>query len=357
MKSFWLLPFGATELVGCRRFGRVAYRAYDQEVPALNALLRGRALFGASFDMEAVDDPAYGALFRKHCGLLTTDFSMKFGPLRPSMDRVDFSKADRLIDFAAEAAIPVRGHCLIWNEGNPEWLKRLSPAEVRYWLDRHVAEMVGRYAGRMHSWDVVNEPFWPDHGAEGGFRKGVWYDAMGPGYIQRAFSRAAIADPTVKLCLNEAWVERNTPMAQKVRQGLLRTVRNLLDAGARIDAVGLQCHLEPGPSMSLNVLSDFIGELGELPVEVYITELDVRDGSLRMSRRDAEVAVAELYGDFSNTVLAHANVKAMISWQLSDKYSWLRKEGFGQTPLPFDSNMRPNPAYFELARVFCEHSR
>ncbi|WP_268968141.1 endo-1,4-beta-xylanase [Uliginosibacterium aquaticum] len=332
---------------------RLAGRVGASIQESLTEILRRRGLcFGSSIDMEALQDPEYALLLRHHCGVFTTDLNMKFGQLRPRVDVLDYRKADALVNFAAEAGVPLRGHTLVWNEGLPEWAKGLSHQEAAYWMERHIDEVAGRYAGRMHSWDVVNEPFWPDHREAGGYRKGVWYNAMGPGYIARAFRAAAKADPKARLCLNEAWVERATPMADKVRQGLLRTVRELLDAGVRIDAVGLQCHLNPGPSLRLDVLSDFITELDEFPVDVYITELDVQDGMLRKTLANPDEFVGDLYGRFARTVLAHRNVKLISCWQLSDKYSGIRKEGSAVKPLPFDQDMQPNPAYYALRDAF-----
>ena len=77
-----------------------------------------------------------------------------------------------MVAFCQAAGIPIRGHTLIWNEWNPEWLKQAAPGHVAYWLDRHIEEVVGRYAGKFHSWDVVNEPMWPGHNKEFGLRSG-----------------------------------------------------------------------------------------------------------------------------------------------------------------------------------------
>ena len=92
----------------------------------------------------------------------------------------------------------------------PAWIKVMSAAERRAYFDAYIDEVVARYSGKLHSWDVVNEPFWPGHKAPGGFRLGPWYDAFGgTDYIRRAFERAAKADSKTKLVLNEAQTERD----------------------------------------------------------------------------------------------------------------------------------------------------
>lgn len=327
----------------------------DRNPESLGKILKERALFGSAFDKEVLIDPYYAALIKRHCNILTTDWSLKFGSLRPNSGDARFDVADKLIEFANNAHIPVRGHTLVWNEWQPEWLKRLSAKEISYWMDRHVSELVERYAGRMHSWDVVNEPFWPDHNAPKGYRKGVWFNALGEGYVERALKIAASSDSTAKLCINEAYAEQSTLMANKVRGGLYSALENLLDRGVKVDAVGLQCHLRPDKNLNLNIVSDYIGKLSKLPVEVYITELDVRDGfAVKNDPKNIGVFSDKIYREFAKMALSHSNVKAIICWQLSDKYSWLKKEGVAVSPLPFNEDMKPNPAYFGLASEFAK---
>ncbi len=194
-----------------------------------------KRMFGTAFDVEVLADQRATDLYLHHARILTPDHSMKFWSLRPAEDKTDFSAADRLVDFATTHHIPIRGHNLIWNDWNPPWVAKLSKARRAYWLDRHIDEVVGRYAGRIQSWDVVNEAFWPAHGIPGGYRNGPWYDAMGKDYIRRAFLRAGRADPHAKLALNEsgaewAWSYGPTDLN---RAGVLQVIDDVRDAGSR----------------------------------------------------------------------------------------------------------------------------
>lgn len=334
--------------------------APDLNIPSLGALAARRHLaFGSAFDVEAIAIPDYGRLISYHSRILTTDNSLKFGSVRSAGPRADFADADRLIAFAGAARLPVRGHNLAWNEYAPDWLRAESGPRRAYWLDRHVDEICSRYAGRIQSWDVVNEPFWPDHGNPGGFRGGPWYDAMGAGYIERAFKRAAAADPNAKLALNEAGPEWAGPRGDFYRKAVLDTVRRLHDRGARVDIVGLECHWHAQVRFTPSVLEDYVGRLAEEGVDVYLTELDADDKrlSLNVERRDQQVA--EVYHSIVATALRCPSVKAVITWQLADSQSWLSDTSVNTwgiwrrpRPLPFDDKFRAKAAYAALAKTF-----
>ena len=332
---------------GCKVYDPKTTETFQINKSLNEALVKKGCLFGSSFDMAAaVRDPAYGELIKHHCGVLTTDFSLKFGALRNKESYVDFSRSDKLIEFANNAHIPLKGHTLIWNEWNPDWLNQSSSKKRRYWLERHIVEVMGRYEGAISSWDVVNEPFWPDHGYKGGYRSGPWFKAFGKSYIERAFKVAASVDQGAKLFLNEAWVERDDALGQRVRGGLLSLIEELLESGCRLDGVGLQCHLQPG-KFNLATLSRFIEELKRFPIEVHISELDVNDYLLHGSVEQVDAQVAQIYSDFFRVVLPHDNVKSVITWQLSDKYTYMKDSRAYPRPLLFDYNFNPKDAYFK----------
>ena len=70
------------------------------------------------------------------------------------------------------------GHTLVWHSQNPSWLTNGSwtPAELSRLMNDHIATEVGRYQGRLATWDVVNEPFNED----GTYRQTLWYNGSRP---------------------------------------------------------------------------------------------------------------------------------------------------------------------------------
>jgi len=190
-------------------------RAADEQ--SLNQIARPNGLiFGAAAPSTIDADTTYRQLYLSQTGLMTTDNALKMSAIAPQPGPKRYETADRMLQFCANDKIGMRGHCLIWNEWVPEWIKSMSIEDRRKFFDGYIEEVVAHYAGKLQSWDIVNEPFWPGHKAPGGFRMGPWYDAFGPDYIRRAFERAATVDRTTPFVLNEAQTERDDDLGHTV---------------------------------------------------------------------------------------------------------------------------------------------
>lgn len=322
-------------------------------------------LFGASIAREALADAAYGELYRRHARIVTTDWALKFDTLRPAADAWRFEAADAIVAFAQRDGVAVRGHALIWNENAPGWLGALSAREIVRVFDAHIERTVSRYAGRLHSWDVVNEPFWPDHGKPGGYRDGPWLAALGPGYVARALKRAAAADPRARLVVNEAHCEIPGGWGEGIRPRLLDLVTRLKDDGTPLHAVGLQGHLKPQWGQDDDRFLRFVEQLAARGVDIYVTELDVDDSALPADVEARDAIVARRYHEFLSAVLRASSVKVVQCWQLADRYSWLRAPEvqhlrgapFPARPLPFDDGLREKPAAEAIRRAFAARKR
>lgn len=331
-------------------------------VASLGELAARRGLlFGTAIDMDSLANSDQAALYVHHARIFTADNVMKFGSLRPQEGPANFDAADRLVDFAARHSIPLRGHNLIWNDWVPPWVSTLSATRIAYWLDRHIDEVVGRYAGKLHSWDVVNEPFFPMHRNPGGFRSGPWYSAMGSDYVVRALKRARAADPTGKIFINEAGPEWENPWgpAKPYRDGLLHLITQVQDAGVKLDGVGLECHWFPQFTFNADHFTGYLHALAARGVSIYVTELDINDGGLSGTEAERDAQVAGRFVQVINAALKEPKVEGIILWQLSDNASWLMGEpklwgphARRPRPLPFDHNFQPKPAYDAIAKAF-----
>jgi len=319
-------------------------------------------IFGTSAGLQNYNDEAYRALVLKQAAILTPENSLKFGELRPDEKTFAFADGDAMLAFAKANGLAMRGHTLIWNEWLPEWLKSAPSAKLPYLLDRHIETVMTHYAGKLQSWDVVNEPFVAWGNDPGGFRPGPWYSALGPDYIFRAFQRAGAADPNTKLVLNEAWTERSDIYGLAVRKSLLRLIDQIKDKGLRIDAIGLQAHLDPRISYDDASFVDFLHELEARGLAIYLTELDILDASFPGSFAERDQMAADRVYSFLQHALSVKAVGMVVCWGLSDRYTWFRDPSVMTAlkttrlprALPYDDNLQPKPMREAIARAFLE---
>lgn len=308
--------------------------------------------------------PQEQALLVGQFAALTPENCMKPVSIQPAPGRYDFAEPDALVAFAEQHGMAVNAHCLVWHQQTPDW--SFSGDGVRERLVDHIRTVVGRYAGRVATWDVVNEAV-AEPGE--GLRESPWLAALGPEYLEIAFHAARAADPGAVLYYNDYNIERPAK-----RERTLRLLRGLLERGVPVQGVGIQGHwvLDQLPFADLEAAIEAYGGLG---LEVSLTEVDLDV----IDRPDcgADVAVhreyhldqdlyaegcppeilarqAEQYGRLVRILADHADTVARLSfWGLHDGVSWLNDWPGKRTnhPLLFDRACRAKPAMDAIARA------
>jgi len=290
-------------------------------------------------------DADYAALIAREFSMVVPENDMKFGLVHPEPGRFAFGNADAIVDVARANAMQVRGHTLVWHRQVPPWVTaELGRERLLGVLGDHVAAVVGRYRGRVVAWDVVNEAI--DDG--GGLRASVWSRGIGPDYLEHAFRFARAADPSARLYYNDYGAEGLGRKSDEV----FRLVADLKERGVPIDGVGLQMHvglLRP-PAPSPDELASNLGRLAALGLDVTVTEMDVRLAGAAGTPDQKWARQAAVYRDVLSAALAAPNVKAVLFWGATDRYSWIPGEtGQPDGALPFDDQYRPKPAYRAIA--------
>lgn len=316
---------------------------------------RGLLVGCAVVPEKLTGEPEYAALVAAQANILVPENAMKWKALRPAPDKFDFHGADTILAFAAAHGQKVRGHNLCWHEALPDWFAvSVTKDNARQILAEHIRTVAGRYAGKLHSWDVVNEAIDPKSGLPGGLRKSPWLEVIGPDYLDVAFRTARAADSTALLTYNDYGIETDAPGETEKRAAVLALVRGMRKRGVPIDAVGIQSHLKtqnPEPGKGLR---DFVGELRRMDLRVFVTELDVNEKQLTDSDAERDAASARIYGDYVTMMVAESNVDAVLTWGITDRYTWLngprtaRPDGKPQRCLPFYADYQPAPAFFAL---------
>jgi endo-1,4-beta-xylanase len=324
-------------------------------------------LYGCAVNMNALGaDAAYAALVREQCRIVVAENAMKWGALRPSAEGFNFDQADALVAFAEANRMKIRGHNLAWHQNNPKWLEATATKEnARELLVTHIETVAGRYAGRMHSWDVVNEAIRVEDGRADGLRNSVWLRLIGEDYIELAFKTAREADPQALLTYNDYGIEAETREGEQKREAVIEMLRRMVARRVPVDAVGVQSHIAAavaagGTGAQVGAgLMRFIGAVRELGLQVFVTEMDVNDRALAAEIVGRDAAVAAAYRQYLELVLGDPAVKAVLTWGITDRYTWLgheegRADGKLERPLPFDTAGKAKAAFFAMREAFDE---
>lgn len=305
--------------------------------------------FGVAANPPQLEPGAAADLIASEFTSLTPENQLKWSTLAPAPGIWDFSGADALLDGAEANGQRLRGHTLVWgrSNGTPDWLEdelAAAPdpdARLRALATELIETVVGRYAGRIATWDVVNEPLdllGPALDPDSPFTP------LGTDFLVEAFELARAADPAATLFLNETAVE----FLPEKFEGLLALVDELLAKGAPIDGVGLQGHFlfvrADGAALRAQ-----IEQLASRGLLVEITELDMPVFPF-FGVPDRIAAQAQAYAEVVEACLAVPACRGITVWGLSDADTWLDNTPplsfvAPNRPLLFDEMLAPKPAY------------
>jgi endo-1,4-beta-xylanase len=310
---------------------------------------RAPLLFGAAVRPGLFSEAAYGATLGREFNMVEPEDAMKWQVIRRTPDAFDFHAADEVVRFAQAHGMKVRGHCLVWDHNNPDWLAqgRFTHTEMSRLLQEHITTVMQHYAGQVFAWDVVNEAL----DENGQFKDSPWFNQPGIGlsgngaaYVEQAFRWAHEADPHAKLFYNENQCEG----LNRKSDAVYAMVKDFKQRGVPIDGVGLQMHI-PHLNFDAASVTANIARLTALGIQVHITELDVSlplDSMGEASETDLQ-RQAEIYREVVKACLQNPGCTAIQTWGFTDKYSWIGSHTHGTRggALLFDRAYKPKPAY------------
>ncbi|MDQ8186785.1 endo-1,4-beta-xylanase [Pelagicoccus sp. SDUM812002] len=352
--------------------------------PTLKGAYTDAFKIGASLSHWVVDgrDSQVQDILLQQFNSVTAENSLKAESVNPESGVFTFEQADAFVDFAEKHDQQIIGHTLVWHNQTPDWFFQNEEGEPntaeqqKERLRQHIETVAGRYAGRIHAWDVVNEVIADD----GSYRPTTWVNSIGDGdeLVRLSFKYASQYAPDAELYYNDfnAW-------RPSKRDGIVRMVKMLQDEGIRIDGIGIQAHW--GLNYPKNeYIQEAIDAYAALGVKVMITELDVdvlpltREGQI-IGRgmfhpqfqleefkdyldpyadglpESVEQELADRYAElFQIFYRNREKIDRVTLWGIHDNMSW--KNGYpipGRTnyPLLWNRDLSPKPALKAVLKV------
>jgi endo-1,4-beta-xylanase len=294
---------------------------------------------------------------------ITPENVMKCEVIHPAWNEYHFDLADQYVAYGEKYKMFIVGHTLIWHSQLSAFVNNIHSSDsLLLFMTNHINRVAGRYAGKVKSWDVVNEALNED----GSLRKSVFLNELGEDYIRKAFELAAKAAPDAELYYNDYNIEQ-----PKKRAGVIAIVKKLRASGTRIDGIGIQGHWSiKGPA--LDDIEKSIQEYAALGLKISFTELDLTCLPNPWDLTGADVnqnytnspamnpyplglpdsvqnRLADCYERLFKLFLKYRkNIERVTFWGVSDGQSWLNNwpiRGRTNYPLLFDRNYQPKPAF------------
>ena len=311
------------------------------------------------------------ALIRTQFNQITAENDMKWENIHPreEADGYDFGPADAFVGFGEKHGFQQVGHTLVWHNQTPEWVfagtipppqsapstgkvvpgyfepvyagPRATREELLARMCDHIHKVVGRYKGKVKTWDVVNEAL--ADGPPGNYlRNSLWLQIIGPDYIAKAFQFAHEADLGAILRYNDFGLEDPVKI-----QKLVKLIKSLQAQNVPIHAIGTQAHLNLD-SARFDRFDQSLAEIAMLGLPIHITELDIGGAKPGQDPAGADRQLAQAYEGVFRAIMKHRDsIKMVTFWGVNDVVSWRRDEG----PLLFDGGCQPKPAFDAVIRV------
>lgn len=350
---------------GC---GETSNEGSTEKTPSLKNAFEPHFYMGAALNRHQINEsiPEVSSLLPTEFNSITPENIMKWMYIHPKEDTFNFEMADKFVNLGEKHGMHIIGHTLVWHSQLAPWVNAIQDsAELANHIENHINMIAGRYKGKIHGWDVLNEALNDD----GTLRESIFLKVIGEDYIRQAFDLASKADPEAELYYNDySLVNPNK------RKGVVKLVKDLQANGTKIDGVGMQAHWDLNYP-ALEEIENSILEYSALGVKVMFTELDITvipnpwdlqgadveknfEGSEFMNPYPESLPdsiqnqLAKRYEDIFRIFLKHEDkISRVTFWGIDDGQSWKNDwpiRGRTNYPLLFDRKYQPKKAYYSI---------
>ena len=327
-----------------RRDGRPVADAKIALRQTRHAFLFGSNIFVWGQCADAKAEEAYRKRFAELLNYATLPF---YWPMyEPQRGRPSHERTEKVARWCREQRILTKGHPLAWNFAEPRWLGD-DWQEVRRLQMARFDDCVGRFAGLVDRWDVVNEATHfdrPEFLRAAPKLTDVWKRLGRVEFTVECFEYARKAGPKATLLINDY---RTDPAYE-------RLIEKLVDSrGKRLyDVIGIQSHMHGG-TWTNKTIYDVCDRFARFGVPLHFTETTILSGERGWERKrpwastpEGEAYQAKEVARFYTMLFSHPAVEAITWWDFSDYHAW---QG---APAGFlRSDMSPKPAFDALVRL------
>lgn len=295
----------------------------------------------------------YDAILKNEFSSISAEYEMKMNPISTASGVYNWAAADKIVAYGNANGMNVHGHALVWHGAVPTWLTNFSGTDAEFAAEvkKYITDVVTHFAGKVKSWDVVNEAVADNNGS---LRNTIFLQRMGANYIKDCFKWArdaanAAGDTNLLLFYNDYATSTNIPKQNKVF-----SIIDDLKASNGIDGVGFQMHNTYLSPTKTQIETD-INRAVAKGLKIHISELDIQvnqSNDITTFTNERRLAQKEKYKEIVKiyNALPAANKYALTVWGMKDNESWipfstdLNHPG-NDWPLLYDSNFALKSAH------------
>lgn len=231
-------------------------------------------------------------------------------------------------EWFAKRQVLTKGHPLCWHTSCAPWLMEYSNREILEKVVRRIERDVGAFKGLINMWDVINEVvIMPVFDKYDNAITRICKELGRVGLVKEVFAAARRANPDAVLLINDF----NTSPDYEV------LIDDCLQAGAPIDAIGIQSHQHQG-YWGREKLNDVLARFSRFGLPLHFTENTFISGDLMPphiedlndwqveswpTTPEGEERQARDVAEFYSILFAHSGVEAVTTWCAIDG-RWLK---------------------------------
>ncbi|WP_342768576.1 endo-1,4-beta-xylanase [Gryllotalpicola protaetiae] len=251
-----------------------------------------------------------------------------WGRFEQSEGAPDTARLRNTAQYLHDRGVSLKGHPLVWHTVQPDWLLGRPLDEVERLQRERIRREVADFAGLIDTWDAINEvvimPVF-DNGdnAITPLARAKGRIAM----IRMAFEEAQATNPRATLLLNDF----------DLSSAYECLIEGVLEAGIRIDAIGLQTHMHQGYWGEDTMLA-MVDRFARYGLPLHLTESSLVSGHLMPpeirdlndyripswpSTEEGEARQADELARHYRSLVGHPQVEAITYWGITDAGAWL----------------------------------
>ncbi|MBP3901836.1 MAG: endo-1,4-beta-xylanase [Blautia sp.] len=303
---------------------------------------------------EKKDDPFYIDRMSKWMDLYNYGtMSFYWGAYEPEEGKPAFESRMNASRLLTDHGKTVKGHPLCWHTWCADWLMKYDNKTILDMQLERIHRDVTAFKGVIDMWDVINEVvIMPVYDRYDNAITRICRQYGQVELVKEVFTAAKAANPNATLLINDF----------NLSDKYAELIAKCLDAGAPIDAIGLQTHQHQG-YMGEEKLQEIIRRFEPFGLPLHFTENTLVSGELMPKHivdlndyqpsewpttPEGEERQAQELESMARLLFASPKVEAFTSWDFTDG-AWL---GAPSGVLTVDN--RKKPAYEMLRRLIHE---